>query len=101
MLINRWQAPISPSKEQIKLLLEHEGLETFEEIYAPKIKIQEHRHPFTEVRFVLSGELLFQIAGNQFLLRSGDRVEIPANTKHWHVNNGNSDCICICAHRPA
>jgi len=100
MLINRWLAPLTPTKEQIKMLLETEGLEPYEEDYEPSIKINEHRHPFGEVRVVAQGELLFNIAGNQFLLRAGDRVEIPANTKHSHVNNGQGTCICICAQRP-
>jgi quercetin dioxygenase-like cupin family protein len=99
MLITRWMAPITPNHGQIKSLLETEGLEPFEEQYQPHEKIAEHRHPFSEVRIVASGELLFNIAGNQFLLRAGDRVEIPANTKHWHVNNGNEPCVCICANR--
>lgn len=99
MLITRWQAPLTPTKDQVAMLMQTEGLEPFEEDYAPQIKISEHRHPFAEVRVVVSGELLFNIAGNQFLLRAGDRVEIPANTKHWHVNNSQDLCVCICAHR--
>ncbi len=100
MLIIRWQAPITPSREQIRALMESEGLEPFEEEFQPQVKITEHRHPFGEVRTVVAGELLFTIAGNQFLLRAGDRVEIPSNTKHWHVNNGSQPCVCICAQRP-
>ena len=100
MLVTRWQAPIAPTKSQVKMLLEAEGLDPYEEVYSPSIKINEHRHPLGEVRVVLSGELLFNIAGNQFLLRQGDRVEIPANTKHWHINNGQEDCVCVCAHKP-
>lgn len=99
MLITRWQAPITPSKELVKMMYSTEGLEPSEEIYTPQTKINEHRHPFGEVRTVISGELLFNIAGNQFLLRAGDRVEIPANTKHWHLSQGSEDCLCICAQR--
>lgn len=100
MLITRWLAPLVPSVEQMKMLLANEGLEPYEEDYAPQVKISEHRHPFCEVRVVVKGELLFSISGNQFLLREGDRVEIPANTKHWHVNNGTSPCVCVCAQKP-
>lgn len=100
MLITRWQAPMTPSKELVKMLFETEGLDPFEEVYEPQLKISEHRHPFGEVRTVIQGEMLFNIAGNQFLLRPGDRVEIPANTKHWHVTQGNEKCLCICAQKP-
>lgn len=99
MIINRWQAPITPSKSQINLILEAEGLEPFEEVYEANKKISDHRHPFCEVRIVVEGEMLFNISGNQFLLRRGDRVEIPANTKHSHTAQGGSPCVCICAHR--
>lgn len=99
MIITRWQAPLTPTKTQIHLILEAEGLEPFEEKYDPKLRIQEHRHPFCEVRVVAEGEMLFNVSGNQFLLRPGDRVEIPANTKHSHMAQGSEPCLCICAHR--
>ena len=99
MLIKRWQAPILPTREQIFSYYELEGLEPLMEEYNPDDKIGEHRHPFSEVRTVLQGELLLNVAGNQFLLRPGDRLEIPANTKHWHQTQGRTSCICICAQR--
>lgn len=100
MIIQRWQAPISPSAEQLRMMFEHEGLEPFMETFNPGVKIEDHRHPFGEVRIVVSGELLFSVAGNQFLLRTGDRVEVPANTKHNHVNQGTDDCVCVVAQKP-
>lgn len=99
MIITRWQAKILPTVEQIKLLLINEGLEPSEESLAPTHKIQEHRHSFCEIRVVASGELQFNIAGNKFILRAGDRLEIPANTKHSHSTLGSENCICICANR--
>lgn len=99
MIITRWQAPVSPTAAQIKMMLETEGLEAFTELYSPTEKISEHRHPYTEVRYVVSGELMFNIAGNQFLLRAGDRVEVPANTKHSHFAGNNDPCSCVCAQK--
>lgn len=99
MLITRWQAPLTPNKSQASLILESEGLEPYEELYEPQMKVHEHRHPFAEVRVIVEGELLFNISGNQFLLRPGDRVEVPANTKHSHMAQGSSRCICVCAQR--
>lgn len=99
MIITRWQAPIIPSKEQVQMILESEGLEPYEEIYEPQTKIPDHRHPFAEVRVIVAGEMLFNISGNQFVLRAGDRVEIPANTRHTHTAHGTTPCICLCALR--
>lgn len=81
------------------MMLDSEGLETSVETHSAKEKISEHRHPFTEVRVILSGEILFNIAGNQFLTRPGDRLEIPANTKHWHQNHGEEIAVSIYSQR--
>lgn len=100
MVIERWLAPLKPSEAQLKVLFDREGLDPTPEEVAPHWKTKDHRHPFSEVRVVVSGELSFSIAGNTFLLRPGDRVEVPANTRHWHANNSDQPCICICAYRP-
>ncbi|PWU15967.1 MAG: cupin domain-containing protein [Bdellovibrio sp.] len=99
MIITRWMAPIRPTPQQIKTLLELEGLEPFEERFEPKQKISDHRHPFTEVRVLLQGEMLFNVAGNQVLLREGDRIEVPANTKHSHICQSEESCHCLCAQK--
>lgn len=99
MLISRWQAPLKPSRQHAQMILEAEGLEPFEESLAPQEKIHEHRHPFTEVRIVLSGELLYNISGNQVLVREGDRIEIPANTRHSHACQGTTPCFSIYAQK--
>ncbi|MGZ3772471.1 MAG: cupin domain-containing protein [Pseudobdellovibrionaceae bacterium] len=99
MIITRWQAPIVPNKEQIHNILQSEGLEPYDEIYEPQTKVPEHRHPFAEIRIIASGEMIFNISGNQFVLRPGDRVEIPANTKHSHIAQGFEPCVCVCAQR--
>lgn len=99
MIITRWQAPVIPTKEQVHLILESENLEPYEEVYQPHAKVHDHRHPFTEVRVIVSGEMIFNISGNQFVLRPGDRVEIPANTRHSHTAQGSQTCLCICAQR--
>lgn len=99
MIVTRWQAPLIPSKEQAFLILESENLEPFEETFEPQMKVGDHRHPFNEVRIIISGEMIFTVSGNQFVLRPGDRLEIPANTKHSHVSQGSLPCVCVCAQR--
>lgn len=99
MIISRWQAEANPDQTILTQILLSEGLDTMRETFPAQKKISEHRHPFTEVRYIISGELLFNISGNQFLLRAGDRVEIPANTKHSYTNNANQECVSICGYR--
>ncbi len=99
MIVNRWQAPVLPSIEQIRMIFEREGLKPFQEVYQAGEKIDDHRHPFDEVRMLVKGSLLFNIAGNRLLLRAGDKIVIPSNTKHSKKVEGNSPCICICSYK--
>ncbi|OFZ19039.1 MAG: hypothetical protein A2Z20_09835 [Bdellovibrionales bacterium RBG_16_40_8] len=97
MIIHRWQAPIVPDKKQIRSLFEAEGLTPHEEAFPPDTTIDWHRHPFDEVRTVAQGEVVFDIAGNKLLLRAGDRIVIPSNTKHSFKTQGSTECVCIVA----
>lgn len=99
MIITRWQAPIVPNKQQVNLILESEGMEPYEQVLEPHKKVSDHRKPFAEVRVIISGEMIFNVAGNQFVLRPGDRVEIPGNTRFSYVAQGTEPCVSVCAQR--
>ena len=99
MIVRRWQAPIVPTIEQVKMMFMAEELEPSEEIYPVGAEVKDHRHPFDEIRMVVEGELFLSIAGNQLLLRPGDRIEIPSNTKHSTKAQGDQDCRCVVAKR--
>ncbi|AHZ86925.1 cupin domain-containing protein [Bdellovibrio bacteriovorus] len=99
MIITRWQAPIIPSKQQVLMILESEGMEPYEQILEPAKKVGDHRKPFAEVRVIISGEMIFNVSGNQFVLRPGDRVEIPGNTRFSYVAQGGEPCVTVCAQR--
>ena len=100
MVVTRWQAPVLPTPEQVKMIFQGEGLSPREETLLPNAKISDHRHPFDEVRMVMSGTLFMNISGNQILLRAGDRIDIPANTRHSKAAEGEEVCICVIANRP-
>lgn len=97
MLVSRWQAPILPTRQQMILMLESEGLEIQEESISGGSPVTDYRHPFDEVRIVVSGQLLLDIAGNRLLLRAGDRILIPANTRHSKQADGAEPCVCVYA----
>lgn len=97
MLVNRWQAPVLPTRQQMALMLESEGLEPVEETIPPGVGVTDQRHPFDEVRIVVSGQLKLDIAGNRMLLRAGDRILIPANTRHSKQADGEEPCQCLFA----
>ena len=100
MIVTRWQAPVIPTQEQINMIFAAEGMSPVEEVLPPQKKIADLRHPFDEVRMVISGDLLMNISGNQILLRAGDRIDIPANTRHSKAASGGNQCICIVAQKP-
>ena len=97
MLISRWQASILPNKEQIQLMYRLEGLSATEEVLPSGASIKEHRHPFDEVRTVIEGELFVNVSGNKLMLRAGDRIVIPSNTRHSYSVESESDCLSLCA----
>lgn len=99
MLVTRWQAAIVPDIKQITAVFQAEGLEPFEEGLDPDAVIGDHRHPFDEVRMVASGQMLIDISGNKLLLRAGDRIVIPSNTRHSKKVEGPHACVCICAYK--
>lgn len=100
MVVTRWQAPVLPTPEQIKMIFQAEGLAPEEEALPPRTVIPDHRHPFDEVRMVVSGRLIMNISGNQLLLRAGDRIDIPANTRHSKSTENDEPCVCVVAKRP-
>ena len=100
MIVTRWQAPVLPTLEQIKMIFAAEELTPEEETLPAKTVIADHRHPFDEVRMVMSGTLFLNISGNQILLRAGDRIDIPSNTRHSKSTEGDQTCVCIVAQRP-
>lgn len=97
MIIYRWQSPVIPEKDQMRLFFEREGLPPIQEVYEPGEEVAKHQHPFDEVRMVCSGQIIFNISGNQLLLRSGDRIVIPSNTWHSKKVQGDQPCVSLCA----
>ncbi len=59
--------------------------------FAPAAKLPPHTHPGVETGYVLSGEMLLIVDGNQKkLLKQGDSYLIPANTVHEAYNESST-----------
>ena len=99
MIFKRWQAPQIPTKDQILMIFQSEGLLPQEETLAANFSSETHRHCFDEVRMIVSGQLEMDIAGNKLLLRPGDRIEIPSNTTHKMQVGAEEQCISIFSQR--
>lgn len=97
MIVTRWQAQIIPTKEQIINIFRNEDLSPEEEIFYVDKPVTDHKHPFDEVRMIVSGEMIMNISGNKILLRPGDKILVPSNTNHAKEVRGPEPCVSIYA----
>lgn len=65
----------------LRRLLQQEGMATAWWSEVPGARTPEHAHPFPETHWILSGFLRMRVAGQQFDLGPGDRLDVPAGTK--------------------
>lgn len=97
MKITRWTAQIGPKKEVIMQLIQAEGLDYTEVTVASGSKLANLRTNMKETIQVISGELIFNLSGTQFILRGGDKLELPSNTTYSYSNLKNEDCVFLSA----
>lgn len=99
MIVHRWQAEIIPSKNQIQKIFEADDLQAKEDIVEPDMPAKEIKNPYAEMRVVVSGALFIEIIGNKLLLRPGDKIIIPSNTKHTKTSQGSLACLSLVAYQ--
>ena len=71
-----------PSEEEAEARLHREGYESFRWYDVPGACYPKHRHEEDECIWVLKGEITFKVAEQEFLLKPGDRLYLPAKTPH-------------------
>ncbi|GAB6076614.1 cupin domain-containing protein [Desulfurobacterium crinifex] len=54
-----------------------------------------HTHPFNEVRWVLEGEITMGTENGVVTLKAGDRMDVPAGTRHW-ARVGDEGVVYVC-----
>jgi quercetin dioxygenase-like cupin family protein len=82
MDVVRWNKPKKPTLEELKHKLSVEGLES--ELYSdrPGTKYGRHKHPFDDFVMIVSGKMKIATDNGEWLLKPGDRLNLPANTAH-------------------
>jgi quercetin dioxygenase-like cupin family protein len=61
-----------------------------------------HVHPSQDERFeVLAGSLMFKLDGKELPAGPGDRILVPAGSKHQFWNEGDEEAHFVCEIRPA
>jgi quercetin dioxygenase-like cupin family protein len=67
----------------------------------PPGRAPDHFHPYDEVIYVLEGEGMLEIGGEQAPLRAGSCVHLPARLVHCLANTGESEMRVLGVFRPA
>ncbi|OFZ30350.1 MAG: hypothetical protein A2622_08030 [Bdellovibrionales bacterium RIFCSPHIGHO2_01_FULL_40_29] len=97
MKITRWTAQLDPKKEIIHQLFQAEGLDGTEVTVESGKKMANLRTNMREIIQVLVGELIFNLSGNQFVLRAGDKLEMASNTLYSYSNMRAESCQFLTA----
>lgn len=91
-----WPATLAPSREELHKRLVAEGLKPTWWSNGPGDRYAPHEHSYDKVLYCARGEITFVIEpdGAAFDLRAGDRLDIPAGTRHSAVV-GNNGVTCV------
>lgn len=82
MKLVHWNGPALPTEEEAEAKLHKEGYTSFKWYDVPGVTYPPHRHAKDECLWVLRGELVVEIEGQEFHLKPGDRFYLPAKTSH-------------------
>jgi quercetin dioxygenase-like cupin family protein len=77
-----WDGPAPPTEAALRARLAVEGFEPLAWTDAPGARYAPHAHENDESLWVLAGEITFEVAGASYRLGPGDRLRLPAGTRH-------------------
>ncbi len=81
--LERWDAADGPlSEKRMARLLDQEGYEVAVYAYREGTVFAEHEHAQEKCDAVLEGTLRITVAGAAYDLKPGDRIYLPAGTRH-------------------
>jgi quercetin dioxygenase-like cupin family protein len=69
--------------------------------YIPAARAPEHFHTYNEVIYVLDGEGVMHAEGNDWELRAGSCIQLPARVVHCLENTGEDTMRVVAVFRPA
>jgi quercetin dioxygenase-like cupin family protein len=78
----RWTKSKKPTLEELQKSLSEQGMEA--ELYSDPggTKYGRHKHPFDDFIVIVSGKMKIITDSGEWILKPGDRLDIPANTIH-------------------
>lgn len=86
-----WTKKTKPTLDELRLMLQKEGLQS--ELYSdpPRMKYGRHKHDFDDFVVIVAGKMKIGTDGGTWTLSPGDRLDLPANTIHWAEVVGRED----------
>ena len=66
-------------------------------ILNPGKELESHIDPYEEIYYILKGESLMRVGGDEQQVKSGDAIWIPIGVPHSMLNNSPEDCIVLVA----
>lgn len=82
--LTRWPSTRSrPKPEELEAILRQEGYLPFRMVDPPCTYYHTRSRSGIEIRWVLEGQLLIGLEDQEIVLSSGDRIDLPAGTKHY------------------
>jgi quercetin dioxygenase-like cupin family protein len=78
----RWNKTKKPTLEDLQGMLSAEGLE--HDLYSdsPGTKYGRHKHAFDDFIVIVSGKMRIVTDTQDWVMKPGDRLNLPANTSH-------------------
>ena len=58
--------------------------------------VPKHTNAVEHEQYVLSGEYVVGVDGDEFVVSAGDSLLIPAGTVHWYRNDGDEEGSFVC-----
>lgn len=94
-----WPAEAAPTEPALRTLMQREGLEPYAWSNGPHEVYAAHSHAYNKVIYCVRGSITFGLPGGQgrYLLRPGDRLDLPAGIVHEAVV-GDEGVVCLEAH---
>jgi uncharacterized protein YjlB len=99
-LVTAWADSVTPTQATLWRLMTDEELNPYSWSNGPFDVYSAHSHSYNKVIYVVQGSITFGLPelGQQFTLKAGDRLELPAGTVHdAHV--GTQGVVCLEAHK--
>ena len=72
-----------PTLDELRAILKKQGLEC--ELYSdkPGTKYGRHKHDFDDFVVIVQGQMKLATEKGAYLMKPGDRIDLPRNTVHW------------------